>query len=304
MYSSTNLREICDTLKDSDRTMDQSFSKAFSESGSSAMGKLKSKARRTFRARSLRNKMDAVDSQIKEASSKLLHLISILSSALKIEEHQAVLVPKIDNLRLAAPAKDVYVPRRNTPALTATVKLDFDAKDAEGMPATPEAILKQSVLSSDSSNTVTAATGVMKSAHCIVGMAGVGKTVALRGLAHDKDVRARFPHGIFYMTLGQGATVEVVIREIVKILCITGGKSVAVDVGAVPPCGMLWIMRLLGLKTRYAFFLVDDIWPVVDCRTGFLTDLRQLLRESSESRMAISTRSTVIAQCAGAVVMF
>ncbi len=55
---------------------------------------------------------------------------------------------------------------------------------------------------------------------------------------------------------------------------------------------------------KVCLFLVDDIWPVVDCKTGFLTDLRQLLRESPESRMAISTRSTTIGQCAGAVVMF
>ncbi len=35
-----------------------------------------------------------------------------------------------------------------------------------------------------------------------------------------------------------------------------------------------------------------------------LADLRQLLRESRTSRMAISTRSTTIARCAGAVVKF
>ncbi len=35
-----------------------------------------------------------------------------------------------------------------------------------------------------------------------------------------------------------------------------------------------------------------------------MADLRQLLRESRTSRMAISTRSTTIARCAGAVVNF
>ncbi len=79
------LGEVRDILKDSDRTMEESFSKAFSAGSSSAMGKLKSVARRTFRATSLRNKMDAVDAQIEKASNKLLHLISVLSSALKIE---------------------------------------------------------------------------------------------------------------------------------------------------------------------------------------------------------------------------
>ncbi len=87
---------------DSDQTMETSFSKAFSESGSSAMSKLKSKARRVFRATSLPSKMDALDAQIEKASSKLLQLISA-SSALNIEED---LVPKIGNLSLAAPTED------------------------------------------------------------------------------------------------------------------------------------------------------------------------------------------------------
>ncbi len=46
------------------------------------------------------------------------------------------------------------------------------------------------------------------------------------------------------------------------------------------------------------------MWPTKTCKTGFLLDLRQLLRDSSASRMAISTRSATIAKRAGAVVKF
>ncbi len=174
------LSEVRDILKDSDQTMEMSFLNAFSARGSNAMGKLKSKARRTFRATSLRSKMDALNEQMERASNKLLHLISVLSSALKVEE---VLVPNIDNLSLVAPNEGVFLPSTNTPALTDAVKLDFDAKDLEGNLCTPEGILKQHVLSRKSSGTVTAAAGVM--AYGEVGMAGVGKTVALLGLASD-----------------------------------------------------------------------------------------------------------------------
>ncbi len=106
------------------------------------------------------------------------------------------------------------------------------------------------------------------------------------------------------MTLGQGATVENVIQEIMKILCMTGGKSVACDVGGSTSLQDAVDHAALWFEGKVSLFLVDDIWPVVDCKTGFLMDLRQLLRDSLESRMAISTRSTVIAQYAGAVVMF
>ncbi len=53
------------------------------------------------------------------------------------------LVPKIDNPSLASPIN--------------IIELDFNAIDEQGMAATPEALLKQSLLFSDSSSTVTAA---------------------------------------------------------------------------------------------------------------------------------------------------
>ncbi len=86
------------------------------------------------------------------------------------------------------------------------------------------------MLFSDSSGTVTAAAGVLKSAYGIVGMAGVGKTVALRGLAYDEDVRSRFPDGVVYMTLGQGANLQMVLRELSNILLVTGARRIAATV--------------------------------------------------------------------------
>ncbi len=79
------------------------------------------------------------------------------------------------------------------------------------------------MLSSKSSSTVTAAAGVM--AYGVVGMAGVGKTVALLGLASDREIHDRFPDGILFMALGQGATLQSVIGELKKIVVLTGGEQ-------------------------------------------------------------------------------
>ncbi len=79
---------------------------------------------------------------------------------------------------------------------------------------TPEGVLKQKVLCSMSSGTVTAAAGVLKEAYAAVGMAGVGKTIALQGLAGDRDIRDRFPDGILYMSLGQGATINRLFKRL------------------------------------------------------------------------------------------
>ncbi len=42
------------------------------------------------------------------------------------------LAAEIDNLTLAVRTEHAHLPRANTAALTGTVKLGFDAKDAEG----------------------------------------------------------------------------------------------------------------------------------------------------------------------------
>ncbi len=55
---------------------------------------------------------------------------------------------------------------------------------------------------------------------------------------------------------------------------------------------------------RVCLFLVEYQWPTKKCKIGFLMELRQLFRECPASRIAISTRSTTIAQCAGAVLEF
>ncbi len=185
------IKTVRNTLKSANESMEGSFSIAFA-GGSSCMCKVKSKALRTFRSKKLNDSMNSVEAKITSASFLLLELTSIVVNRHELQEHQAIVLPMLENLAVIETSKDIFRPITNTPALTDVFKLDFDAKDAAGRPTTPEAVLKLSVLSSDSSSSITAAAGVLKSAYSIVGMAGVGKTVALRGLAYDKDVKVAF----------------------------------------------------------------------------------------------------------------
>ncbi len=57
-------------------------------------------------------------------------------------------------------------------------------------------------------------------------------------------------------------------------------------------------------QNKKCLFLIDDLWPTEACPTGYLSELQQLLRESPESRMAVSTRSVNIAVGAGSIVDF
>ncbi len=233
--------------------------------------------------------MIAVETQIRQASNLLLHLTTQLTNAV---------------LSISESVKEQYRSVFCAPAVSHAVHLDFETKDAEGQYVTPEGALKHMVLSSISSTAVTAASGTLSEACGIVGMAGVGKTVALQGLAADKDIRARFPDGIQYMSLGQEATVQTAIQEVARAMTLCGASETAAKVENSTSLKEAVAFAFTWFQEKECLLLIDDKWPTEECPTGFLTDLRQLLRESPRSRMAISTRSVEIAYGAGLVVDF
>lgn len=74
------------------------------------------------------------------------------------------------------------------PANPVDIVLDFGVNSG-----TPESSPKKAIFDVNTKATVTAIAS---------GMGGVGKTCALRGVGLDQDAAARFPDGIFYMSLG------------------------------------------------------------------------------------------------------
>ncbi len=160
------------------------------------------------------------------------------------------------------------------------------------------------MLSSVSSRAVSLATGALNPSHGVLGMAGVGKTIALQGLAGDKDVRSRFPDGIQYVSLGQAASVQTAIHEIARVMRLTGATVSVASVESSTSLREAVDYAFQWFQNRQCLFLIDDIWPTSACPTGYLSDLQQLLRESPESRIAVSTRSVNIAVEAGSIVNF
>ncbi len=73
------------SLFDLNETVEKDFSKAFATKTGSFLEYLKSKGYQVFRANALNNKMNTVETQLKDASNNLLHLIVMLANALKID---------------------------------------------------------------------------------------------------------------------------------------------------------------------------------------------------------------------------
>ncbi len=313
------LADVRDNFRDDNAVLPRTLSKAYVESCGSSISKL---ARQLSRANALSEEMDDLETKIEKASGQLQNLVAVLANAVKMEEHQSVvsskihnlfsasqkshgvLQSKLDKLLITEAKKEVYRPITSTPAPNHTITLDFDSQDEDGNPVTPEGNLKQSVLSSGFFQGVAAETGATTAAYGVLGMAGVGKTVALQGLGHDKDVLKRFPDGVHYMTLGKSATVQTVIREIAKIMTATGASTSLTNVRKSNSLREAVDYAVMWFQGRVSLYLLDDIWPSENLPAGYLQDLRQLLRGSPHSRMAVSTRSVAVANHAGFVVDF
>lgn len=192
------------------------------------------------------------------------------------------------------------------PPLPDNLFLDFSSQDESGEFCAPEGHLKSKVLKSASSNRVIAARGVGRPeiVHGASGMAGVGKTMSLIALGHDKDLRHHFRDGILYLSLGADATVESITRGLYKIMKLTGATTSAdavrnqTDLTAAIEDAALWFFGKCNL------FLLDDVWRTNSNANGFLPELRNILEGSPDSRLVLATRNVLIGSSVGSHVDF
>lgn len=179
---------------------------------------------------------------------------------------------------------DKFHARFDAPPNPPSILIDFDSTDAEGRPATFEARLKAALLRS----TATGSFGVIAQ-----GMSGVGKTCALRALAADDDVIARFEGGVYFMVLGAQATNKTIIRQLARSIEASGGKTVAAElqneeslVNAISKC-QTWFAQ------ERCLFVFDDLWQSCDIGHKVLQQLSVLVndcRKELPSRLLFSTR--------------
>lgn len=125
--------------------------------------------------------------------------------ALKTDKMERDVVSKIDEL--LSPS-EVFRLAFHAPLISEKLQFDFESKDTHGLLSAPEGALRSLVFASTSSSHVCTARGASSAVHGVTGMAGVGKTTALIGLAHDLEIRAHFVDGVLYMSLSATAISE------------------------------------------------------------------------------------------------
>lgn len=117
------------------------------------------------------------------------------------------------------------------------------------------------------------------------GMGGIGKTVLARALCDDPAIRAAFPDGIFWVTLGQTPDLVRPLHGIIEQL----GGSVSDNA----PTPQSLKAQLAGLlETRACLIVADDIWHKQDV---------EVLRVGGpKCRMLATTRDAALVESLGA----
>lgn len=117
----------------------------------------------------------------------------------------------------------------------------------------------------------------------LVGLPGVGKTTLVLELASDPQVRAAFPHGIFWADVGQNASLDGVLRSWCKFFLGFSPQKMARLTRE-----KLIIALQTAISDQKICFILDDVW--------YDSDARILLQVGGPNcGVIVTTRSPIVA---------
>ena len=187
---------------------------------------------------------------------------------------------------------DVFRPSIRAEHNPASIFVKLDSRGRDGMPNTCESRLKAAVLRRDRNEQVGATA---------VGQGGVGKTCALRAIAHDDEVKRGFSGGVYFISLGKDGNVGRLIEELCLIVEASGGNETAAEMRDQGKFGRVLAKVQAWFSSHVCLFIIDDVWVVNDIDANILQKLSVLAdtaggRGERRSRLLYSTRDKELRQ--------
>ncbi|CDF39810.1 WD40-repeat containing protein [Chondrus crispus] len=187
---------------------------------------------------------------------------------------------------------DVFKAVIRTECNPASIYVKLDSKGNDGFPNTCESLLKAAVLRRDRNEQVGATA---------VGQGGVGKTCALRAIAHDGEIKTEFSGGVYFMSLGKDGNVGRVIEELCLIVEASGGKQTAAEMREQSEFERVLVKVQAWFCSHVCLFIIDDVWVVNDIEANILQKLSVLADTAGgsgerRSKLLYSTRDRELRQ--------
>jgi hypothetical protein len=193
--------------------------------------------------------------------------------------------------------KDVFAPTFNVPDIPNGVHLDFSL-DCRGTPTSVEGMLKAAVMKDDTRATQNVAALGSSAKHlqlAAVGMGGMGKTCALKGIGHEVDVQQRYHGGVYFISLGQDVKDEGIVSQVADVVKASGGKLLSSNIRLCQTAAEATRKAGPWFARRRCLFICDDLWSSATRKSGFIADLNEFARLCDASCFLFSTRDKDIA---------
>jgi NB-ARC domain len=116
-----------------------------------------------------------------------------------------------------------------------------------------------------------------------VGMAGMAKTCAIKGIGHEDDVKRRYHDGVYFVSLGKDVNDECIVSQDTGIVKASGGKLVASEIILCETAAEAANKAGSWFSHRRCLFLCDDLWSSATRKNGFFADLNELTRLGDSS---------------------
>lgn len=261
--------------------------------------KLKSRRYRYVRANTVSTWLFEQFAEVSNLDKELLKLTMFFANAEVSAKVHRTTDAHLKNIASSVENPDKFRSSFHVPRNPPHVILKFGS-NSEMSPIGPrevtlEAQLKQAIIRRDRKKSVGAIGSTTGHPVGMKGMSGVGKSCALRGLATDREVRERFPDGIYWLSLGKDCTVENIVRGVARITEQSGGIKIAkairddADIEGAVSKGEQWFAGKRGL------LLIDDVWDVVEIGRDIVRRLSQIVDAQKGSRVAFTTRDLHVA---------
>lgn len=135
----------------------------------------------------------------------------------------------------------------------------------------------------------------------LVGMGGVGKTTILKEIGYDKDIWARYPDGVWFISLGQDANVATLMEQLEEFIREACPQFVEqfLRMGATDRSHAVLFGKLFDqLRDKSALLIFDDIWDVSSALNALVKGICAAVRKlpSASLKLLTSTRDRGVAR--------
>lgn len=178
--------------------------------------------------------------------------------------------------------------------------INLDYKNGEQEGASHEAKLKHSLLNPSNVGSSTNCLCITRTI-CFKGQRGVGKTITLKDICTQREVRKVFRDGIHFMTLGENADDETVKKEICRCLKNAGFGSIGLQMKDEESMEEIALKVSKIFQQRRLLLVIDDWYPV---HVKYLEHVKSMLCASKNGVLLVASRYKQISSRCDEVLSF